>query len=427
MKQWAVLLVCALLVVGLAGCASKKKPKEEEVILPGGIQREDLERAELLVSSFPLRYAFPGQLALDEKRLYFNGTFGPGDGVTGIEQPTDEGPVDYGSLIETFDLSEEVPAGQPVEIRLELKWVGDPGRAGDLDIWVDVPGRRDAYSPGRVDESWNFNLGTKVRVANAVHIEGSPFEVGIQLNNGRIIHPEGMSYSLQVDLYYGENVLAPGIPYAIQVPENATGIIVESEPMIGDEHMQSEFVVIAPDDRLVRHMVHNDIATETLFISVNQPGEYVVYAHNMHGGFLRIESDVPNENFQARILPLTSTAIAANGGTPAPGTFAEMGNGAGNTWGAESTFDVSTSFPLDIVLSIAGDTGTSGALNVTSPKGWYGTVYSTAGQSSGTDRVGNGIASKYDRSALDTGTYSYGVAANSPGMTMTITVLSYTR
>ncbi len=426
MRRAALLVLALLLTVGLAGCSSKKKDKPEEVI-PEGIRREDLERAELLVSDFPLRYSFPGQAAIEARRIYFNGTFAAGDGATGVEQPTDEGPLDYGAKVVTYDLAAEVPVGQPAEIRMEMKWVGDPGRAGDLDIYVNVPGTNDAYSPGRVDESWNFNIGTKVRVVDAVHVDGQPYEVGIQLNNGRIVHPDGMSYSLQVDLVYGKDVLAPGVPYAITVPENATQLIFESEPLAGDEHLQSEFIVIGPNDQLIRHVVHNDIATETYGIVVPGPGEYVVYAHNMHGGFLRLESDVPNPTSMARPLATTTTAIPIHSGAPKPGTFAEMGNGAGNTWGGQGTFDVAGTFPLDLALSITGTASSSGALNVTSPTGWFGTAYTTATYTSGSDRVGPQGAANYDRGSLALGTYTYGVVANAPEMTMAVNVLSYVR
>lgn len=436
-------LLLALTLTGalaLAGCGGKEKV-EQQIILPDEITEQDIERLSNLASQFPTLYAFPDMEALPPVLgLYFNGTLAPGTGSTGIEVPNDDGPLDYGGHLERFDLAGNVPVGQPVEVRAFLKWWGDPGTSADLDIWADMPGTRDALNPERFDESMNFNIINKQRVVDAVHLEGQPFELGIQVNNGRIVHPDGVKYSLRVDLFFVDGVLAPGAPYAIQVPENATGLVLKTERVTGDEHVDVSFLLIGPDDQLVRHLQHNDIGVDTLFLPVRQPGEHIVYSHHMHGGFVRLESEVPNPEFQARRLGMASTEFELYAtGAPAPGTYAESGLG-GNTWGAEGTFEVGPGFPLDIepfIRSTAGAVGS--AINVTSPTGWLATAFTCSeraveeappycvGHEDESGRIGATTNVRHDRSHLAAGSHSYGVVTGSAGVTLGVTVLSYVR
>lgn len=429
----------ALAAVGLAallalsGCLGGGKRKEDApIVLPDEITQQDIERIEQLTSVFPTQYSFPGQLAAPPITVWFNGTLAQGTGSGGAEVPNDNGPLDYGGAVVPFDLAASVPVGQPVEVRVNLKWWGDPGTSADLDIWADMPGEHGAYDGPRYDESMNWNIINKQRILDAVHVEGEPFLVGLQVNNGRILHPDGVDYAMKVDLHFVQDVLAPGAAYAITVPENATGLVMETERVVGDEHVDVEFMVIGPDDRLVYQTHHNDIGTETLFIGVREPGEYVVYSQAMHGGFIRFESDVPNPASQARPLTLTQTELVLYPGpAPAPGTYAEQSvNGqrlGSNTFGATGTFDIGPTCPLDIVPFIRASSPTDAALNVTGPGGWVTTAYMTGSYSDGTGRVGPDIRVGADRGALDVGTYDYGVVANGPGVAHGVTVVTYTR
>jgi hypothetical protein len=436
-----VALLGALLVsVGLAGCSGGGKDAKVDTVRPEEITQRDIERIESLTNKFPTRYSFPDMSALDPVLgLFFNGTLAPGTAATGVELPNDDGPLDYGSHLERFDLSTQVPVGQPVEVRAYLKWWGDPGSSADLDIWADMPGTRDALNPERYDESMNWNIINKQRVIDAVHLEGKPFEIGLQVNNGRIVHPDGVRYSLRVDLFFVEGVLAPGAAYAIQVPENATGLVLKTERVTGDEHVDVSFLLIGPDDSLVRHLEHNDIGVDTLFLPVRQPGEHVVYAHHMHGGFIRLESEVPNPQSVARRLEITETELVLHeAGAPAPGTYAESGLG-GNTWGAEGTFDVGPGFPLDLVPFLRGTAGSvQAAINVSSPAGWVATAFACNsvadeappycfGYEDGSGRVGSTADVRHDRSHLALGSHHYGVVANSAGVTLGVTLVGYAR
>ena len=439
MRLPALLLVGIVVAAALAGC-SRKKDDAVEVVRPEEITERDIARIENLASKDPTRYSFPGALALPPVLgLYFNGTLAPGTGSTGAELPNDDGPVDYGGVLERFDLSAQVPVGQPVEVRAFLKWWGDPGSSADLDIWADMPGTRDAVNSERYDESMNWNIINKQRVVDAVHLEGQPFEVGLQVNNGRIVHPDGVRYSMRVDLFFADGVLAPGAAYAIQVPANATGLVLKTERVTGDEHVDVSFLLIGPDDELVRHLEHNDIGVDTLFIPVRKPGEHIVYAHHMHGGFIRLESEVPNPESQARRLEVAATeTILHDGSTPAPGTYAESGLG-GNTWGAEGTFTVGPGFPLDVVPFLRGTAGSvEAAINVSSPTGWVGTAFACNsvaadappycfGYEDGSGRVGSTADVRRDRANLAAGSYSYGVVSNGPGVALGVTILGYTR
>jgi hypothetical protein len=348
-----------------------------------------------------------------------------------VELPTDEGPVDYGGQIVRFDLADKVPVGQPVEIRIGLKWWGDPGSSADLDIWVNIPGTKDAYNPGRYDESLNWNIINKVRVANGVRIEGQPFEIGIQVNNGRIVHPSGVKYSVTVDLYFAKDVVAPGVAYGINVPSNATGIIVQSVRLAGDEHLNSKFVVVDPDNRLAHYVEHNDIGVETLFLPVKKPGEYVIYVHSMYGGFLSLESEVPNPSSMARILPLVVTNRVLHAGPdPSPGTYIEQGatGGSTNTFGKQGSFSVDAGFPLDIIPWIQSTGGeVDAAINITSPVSWTATAFAQLHREDERGRIGGLVKVRTDRDGLAMGSYRWGVVSNGPGISLGATVVSFTR
>jgi hypothetical protein len=431
---FGIAIACAL---ALSGCGSKAKP-EQQIVLPDDITEQDIERLSTLASKFPTAFSFPGQTLLEPLVHWINGTVAAGTGSTGVELPNDDGPIDYGSDIIVFDVADKVPVGQPVEVRINLKYWGDPGRAADMDIWVDMPGSSGAVNPLQFDESNNWNIVNKARVVNSLHLEGQPFAVGLQVSNGRILDPSGsVPYAMQVEFNFVKDVLAPGAPYAIQVPENSTGIVFKTERVTGDEHVEVSFLLIDPNDRLVRYLQHNDIGVDTLFLPVKRPGEYIVYSHAMHGGFVRLESEVPNEGFMARLLPMTATESVLHSDVPAPGTYAESGLG-GNSWGAEGTINIDV-FPLDVMPFIRSTAGSfNAAINVTSPSGWVASGFACtsaaaqappycAGLEDERGRVGSTTHVRSDRSHLEIGSYHYGVVSDGPGVTLGVTVLSYTR
>lgn len=318
MNLKSLLLASLMLATALAGCSDD--PVEKEEVFVPGIDEDDIQEIEeRATEQFPREIEFPDQEALETVSGMFEGTLAQFEGA-GVEWPDDNGNIKGGGEYLTFDMKEFVPAGQPVEMRLKLKWWGDPGAAVDMDIFVDVPGEQDSYDGTSYDESWNWNIVTKFRVINTVHVADQPLTVGMELQNGKIVHPDGVYYQLFYDLHFPGNVLAPGIAYEVSVPEDASALIFESEPLVGDEHVTSDVVIYGPDDQFFRFFHYNDIASETL--AVNLPsggGKYVVYAQHYHGGFWRIETDVQNPGWEARALTtLREEKSAASGAAPAP-------------------------------------------------------------------------------------------------------------
>ncbi len=426
-----VLLVMALVAtLALSGCSGGGKKKEDTFVLPPEITEQDIEKLSTLASKYPTAYSFQGQQVLEPITYWINGTIEPGTGSTGVELPNDDGPLDYAGDIITFDVADKVPVGQPTEVRINLKWWGDPGRGADLDIYIDMPGEKGAVNPKQFDESNNWNIINKQRIVNSVHLEGQPFLVGLQVNNGRVFDPTGgMPYAMEVEFNFVANVLPPATPYALQVPANSTLLIIDTERVVGDEHVDVDFILVGPNDEVIRAMHHNDIGIETLSISVPGGGEYVLYAQRMHGGFLRVESEVPNEQFLARQLALAiDERVLFAGPAAAPGTYSEQGVGGSNTFGASGAFDVGPAAPLDIVPFMQTTAGAvDAAINVTSPSGWTTTAFARTAYEDERGRVGTPPTIRYDRSTLDAGQYSYGVVSNGAGVSLGVRILSYTR
>lgn len=410
----AFVLAAIMSAVVLAGCFGGDEKGSDFTLddVPQEITKNDLDRIEAeVLEQDPRRFAFPGQELLQNVTLLFEDTLGMAAGV-GAELPNDNGYADLGGEVVAFDLAEHVPADQPVEVRMKLKWWGNPGASADMDIWTDVPGHNDAYDANQFDESMNWNIVTKERVVNTVHLEGEPFQVGFQVQNGKILHPDGVDYQFEVQIYFAKDVIVPGVPYELTLPPTATGFIFESVPLAGSEHIDSEFVVIGPDDQLVRHIKHNDIATETLFIATPQTGPHVVYAQNMHGGFLRVETDAPNPDFEVRRLEriVAETNVAQD---------AIVEPGAGETGGTTGSFDAPATFPVD-VYAYARPSGTTGAgaagsviLNITSALGHVSMVDATAwGDSDALGRLGLRQTEVHDKSNLAAGTYNWRLTGN---------------
>lgn len=352
----SLVVVATLTVVALAGCADEG-PVEEQDDIPVAISRQQVEELESrILEEHPRAFAFPGQSAAAPVLKIINDTVAVGEAI-GLEPINDDSAADFGGTIKAYDVSDLAPANQPVELRVRLKWWGDPGASADLDIYVNVPGLESAYSTGFDEESWNWNIVTKTMVLNTARIDGEPFEVGVQAQNGKVVHPDGTPFSLTIEAHFPQDVLAPRVPYALTLPEGATGFILESEPVTGDEHITTEMVIIDPTDALHRVVVHNDIGTETLFIPATRPGEYIFYVAEEHGGFLRVEADIPNPTYQTRVLERTLTDVVVAGPViTAPSTpdgYAQ--NGA---------IDIGAQHPLEIRGFVRSTTPLAGGLDV---------------------------------------------------------------
>lgn len=382
MKAHVALALAMSLAVPASGCLGFLKKEEAD----GGVDRNQLIADELLgdegrnalddiASAKPKNFTFPGQLALPAAALWINGTVGP-EANLAYEGNRDQGGIDYGSVYEVQDVSSYIPAGQPVEIFAKLYWNAQELNSADLDIVVDVPGLKTSHYPAKT-EDMNWNFATKTMTINTVGVPGATHEIGIQANSGRTT--SDLSYSLYVEFHYPKDVLPPAVPYAITVPSNATGLMLESVKVRGDEHVQAEFIVVSPTDDLVGYVEFNDIAipTESVFVPTSGPGEYVLYAFYMHGGFLSVKADAPPEKLEARTLAtvITPTAVDAS---PSPGMIDRdwgFGSAVEGTLVTPMTNQKSASFaiegahPLLVHATITGQGTLMTQVRVTSPAG----------------------------------------------------------
>lgn len=346
---------------------------EDEV---GSDTARDIEsRAGNLYSNF----TFPGQQDLEDKVLWFNGTIGPDPGtMVAMEDKNDRSGTNYSTQFVTNDISSQLPAGQPAEIKVKMWFLPGPGSSTQADIYVNVPGTHTDYSASDCDEfSWKVCVGE--RIVDTVGKSGEAAEVGVQIANNRVVE-SNLDYFLQVQISYVEDVVAPTVPYAVNVPENATGIIVNSEKP-GADHIDGEFLVIGPDDELVEHVEYNDLAlaTESKLIPVNQAGEHIIYPIELTGGFLSVELDVPvkPDKLGTRILDTTTERVTV-ASQPAPGHGCVPVGGSDGcqnqtmTQGASTTFSAEGTFPLAVEGWIEGDGPTvhgDSEVHISSPNG----------------------------------------------------------
>lgn len=306
-------------------------------------------------------FTIPGQEDLADTILWFNGTLDTGQAAAAWEDRNDRSGTNYNTPIETEDISDVLPDGQPAELKIKMWYFPGPGSSGDLDVYVDVPGTQTEFSATDCD-AFSWKICVEERTVNTVGKSDATTEVGVQKANGRTA--ETMEYFMKVDVFYEKDVITPGQAYAFDVPENATGIIVESAKAGGGEHVRTDFVVIGPDDELVEYVEYDDIAipTESKLISVDETGEYVLYPIEMTGGFLSVEANtpVPQENRDARVLDLVEESVTDASG-PEPGTgetcipsATTTGCQQNTTWngGGTSAFSVDGAFPLEITTWI---------------------------------------------------------------------------
>lgn len=266
-------------------------------------------------------YTIPGQETLDEVVLWLNDTVSAGESMASQEDRNDRSGSNYNTEIRTEDISSHLPPGQPAEINLKLWFFGQPGSSSQIDTYVNVPGTETEWSGDDCDE-FSWKICVQERTLTTIGVDGEPAEVGVQISNNRAL-VEDLDYFYQVKITYADDVIAPHAPFAVNVPENATGLVFSSvKPNAG--HLTGEFIVIGPDNELVDHVEYNDLAlaTESRLVNINEPGEYIVYAQELSGGFLAIDSDVPvpPEQLDARMLnTVREDVVVANNPSPGAG------------------------------------------------------------------------------------------------------------
>lgn len=385
--QLATLLVAALVsttgCLGLFGGDDDDQPTNATSISPNLGNRTQEEIVARAAGQFR-NYTIPGQALLDDVVEWLNGTISAAEGAAGVEDRNDRSGNNYNTEVITTDLTSRVPPGQPAEIRAKLWYFGGPGNAADLDIYVNVPGMQTDFAGDDCDE-FSWKVCVQELTINTVGVSGEPMEVGVQVAQGRVT--SGMDYFFRVEVNYAESVITPFVPYAVTVPEGASGIVIKSAKAGGAEHVRAEILVISPEDELVEFVTYDDIAipTESKLIPVPGPGEYVVYAIEMHGGFLSLEADipVPRDARQVRALERVEES-AADASPPAPGLGERCvpdPNGVGcltnttTTGGGESTFAVEGTFPLE-VLAWIGEGGSTNLMAEAKVLSSSGEVYS---------------------------------------------------
>lgn len=306
-------------------------------------------------------YTIPGQEELEQVVLWLNDTVSAGESMASIEDRNDRSGNNYNTEIRTEDISQHIPHGQPAEVSVKLWFYSQPGSSSQIDTYVNLPGTETEWSGDDCDE-FSWKICVEERTINTIGIDGEQAEVGVQISNNRAF--EDLEYFYQVKITYADDVIGPATPYAVDVPENTTGLVFSSVKPNGG-HMTGEFVVIGPDDELVEHVQYDDLAlaTESRLVQVDEPGEYVVYAQDLTGGFLAVDSDVPvpPDKLDMRMLERTedSSPLATQ---PAPGAgcvpvnLGPNGNCEDQAMqaGDQEQFSVEGTFPLELHVWING-------------------------------------------------------------------------
>ncbi len=350
---FAILLLLAPTL--LAGCSAEETPVPATTSADEPVDRKQVERFERFTARLPQNFTLPGQALLPVATVWYNGTLDTG--FAGVEGSYDQGGTHVGTMQKLFDVSDRVAPGRAAEVRITLTWQNQPGSNADLDIFVDFPGHRSHVS--EVEYYLDFTRATKRTVVNVAGASGGPAVIGVEAANGV---SQGIAFSLRAEYRYAKDVLVPGIPLGFHLPVNATGIILSSEKVGGDEHVEADFVIIGPDDLPVGVWHYNDIGipTESIYVPLPKTGQYVFYAHRMHGGFLSMIADagLPDNNVTA----LRRVVERIEGGAATPGD-------------GETRF-TPTPFPLDLIPMLAGAGSVTADVNVTveSQRGvvaWY--------------------------------------------------------
>ena len=441
MRKLALLMVVALAAASLAGCLKKPDAPEEDVeqakvdVILGQQGKDKLTDAAAIV---PKNYSFPGQSILPPVTTKFTGTVSA-DATGSYEAERDEGGIDYRTVVQTYDVSNLVPPGQPVELVLTVVWDASEGNSADLDIVVDVPGTSTSYSP--VSETLNWNVASKTMVVNSVGVAGKPALVGVQVASGAVT--QGFDYDLHVQATYVKDVLTPHHAWALEVPQGAGGLVFESEKAGGEEHITAQFVLVDPEDNLVQFVDFNDIdiPTQSIFIPTSRAGTYVFYAYFMHGGFLRVKADVPLDVTAARTLALVESSVA-DVTAPAPGVAGKdvlNGSAAQGTVPADDVnptvvdFSPSGAFPLRVTAYVSGQATGMSKVTLKSPLGVVHQLTSIARYQDERGTIGytsdheGGPNNVVDWKNIQKGTWTAEIVNNSPGVEIGHVVLTYQR
>ncbi|MHB8603702.1 MAG: hypothetical protein ACYDCK_00485 [Thermoplasmatota archaeon] len=386
-----VVLVAAPVLSGCLGFGGKKPVQtagsgDQVKQLLGNNTGQQLEQR---LSVTPSNYTMAGQLALPPVTRYYNDSIGPED-TASYQDANDRGGNSFNVEYKWADITPQLPAGQPAQIRVTLSYQGQPGSSAKCDPVVDVPGTKITFDPSN-DDQWNWKFTTLRDMVDTIGVAGVKAQIGVGCADGMAANP--LSFSLRMEFSYVKDVLTPYFPWAFNVPTNATGLILESEKAGGTQHISAWFSIIGPDDKLVQFVDFNDIGipTQTVFIPVSQPGQYIFYAYNMTGGFMRLRADTGVENRAAVPLALKTTAVTLESSS-SPGVVArDWGHGGyvavigspiptdnvvvtPDQGGEDKPFAVTGTFPLRIVPFIgdaqtsAGDTAMS-EISIKSSKG----------------------------------------------------------
>lgn len=383
MKIMIKLAIVMLLATPLTGClglfgaddAAPAGPTDSDLV-QDKIGEKEQKRISALADTRPRSYSMEGQEMRAPVTLWYNDSVGTGAN-TAIEGKDDRGGTNYGSIIKSLDIASYLPPGQPAEVRIQLYWDQQEGKSMDFDIYVKVPGFRTEYFPK--SEEFNWNIPTKTMTINTIGVAGADHFIGVEANNGRTT--ADVPFTVRLDFAYAKNVLTPYHAWEFTVPANASGIVVESDKVAGDETVLANFIIIDPNDQLVQFMEYNDIAipTESVFIPLAGPGKYIFYAYDLRGGFFRLSTDAPLDDAVARPLPLTAEAVIASS-SPAPGLVERdwgsptaAGAVTPLTGGEEVPFTVDGAYPLRIhaFVDVSGSAGLQGMVQarITSTKG----------------------------------------------------------
>jgi hypothetical protein len=373
--------------LGLFGGDDGAQEQANSTSIDSSVDNETARQLEERSAGQFKNYTIPGQEDLEHTTLWLNGTLVSGEAAAAYEDRNDRSGTNYNTEIVTKDISEQLPDGQPAELKIKLWYFPTAGQSGDLDIYVNVPGTETEFDPGGCD-AFSWKVCTQEQVVNTVGLDGEAAEVGVQKTNGRAV--EDVPYKLKVEATYPSDVIGPSVPYAFDVPEDATGLVVESEKAGGGEHVKANVLVIGPDDELVQQFSYNDIAipSESKLVPVSDAGEHVVYAPEMQGGFLGVEADVPVPDDKRQAQPLekqTETVIDGQAGPGSAGTgetcvpdVISQGCAQNTTWnaGGSSAFTSEGTFPVEITTFIneggetpVGNMNLDAEIRVKSPDG----------------------------------------------------------
>ncbi len=438
--KFAIIALVAAPLTGCLGLFGADEPAatgpSDEQLVTDKIGDKAQERLQILADTRPRTFLAADQNLLPPVTVWYNDSVGT-QANTAIEAKDDKGGINYGSVVKALDVASYMPPGQPTEVRIQLFWNAQEGESLDYDIYVDVPGMQTEFFPK--SEEFNWNIPTKTMSINTVGAAGENHLIGVEANNGRTT--TDVPFTMRLDFRYTKNVVTPFHAWGFTVPANASGIVIESDKVAGDETITAEFVIIDPNDQLVQFVQYNDIAipTESVFIPLNSgPGEYIFYAHSMRGGFFRISSDSPLDAPALRKVPLVRETVMAIT-NPTPGVAerdwaAPVATGAATplTGAQDVPFAVDASFPLAVHAVVDGSGAVQGMIHarITSSKGIVHDLQRIIRYDDAQGSIGytgdEGQANQYNAGAIAKGAFTLSVV-NDSNASVGYSILTYKR